>query len=381
MSTTEPLDFQTSTFRQAAEQYIAFTKHALGLRPDTRTGYASQLRRFEWWYDGHSLDESMPRWNQYTGEPSGVRGTAPLSCFTFETLERYRDAIGNMKKRPRTVHGMFNSLVGLGRFLVEKGVIAENPAAKVRLPKFDAAQRVLLSNAQAKALLPACDMLYPERDKLRAGAMLAILVYAGLRRAELLALRVQDVQLGSKSPLVVVCDGKGGKRRIIYLSADCKKRLALWLAERAKMSCRHDYLFAYTVSRRVGDDSLRMLMRQVNVIAGFPPNAIINPHSIRHNTATRLLENGADLKDVQEFLGHSSIVTTAIYMHGTGPRAKMLAELAEFQSTDSQPDQDSAASIVSNPETDRSSSQVAGKPTSIHQFIRHRRRIPAKAGS
>lgn len=360
----EPINI-TSTFHQAVDGYLFYARAGLGLSKNTLKSYSNRLRKFEWWLEHGSLAEDMPRWNQHTGEPEGASSTVPLTIFTVETLERYRTELEIKKLRPRTKLGLFQPLRSLGDYLVKRGVLPHNPAHEIDLPKKDAPDRVLTSNRDARATLDACQRLYTQREQLRASAIVAVMVFAALRRHELLDLRVGDIRLDDSGPELIVRRGKGEKRRELFIHQECKDHLALWLQERATMGCKHDYLFAYNAGRRLGKSGLSTLLRRLENIAGVPIQTV-QPHSIRRNTASRLLENGADLKDVQEFLGHGSITTTAAYLFGNAARMRMAGQRAGFAETGKRCEIEKPTPPPKEPETQQK--------LTIRSFTRLRRR-------
>jgi site-specific recombinase XerD len=110
-------------------------------------------------------------------------------------------------------------IIGLGAFLVENGVLEKNPAKALTMPKKDAAKRLLVTDTEVLQLLAACERQRNPRQVALSRALLSVLVYAGLRREELLSLHVTDVDFSEGS--VLVRNGKGGKSRVVYVCEDC----------------------------------------------------------------------------------------------------------------------------------------------------------------
>jgi site-specific recombinase XerD len=127
-------------------------------------------------------------------------------------------------------------------YLVAQGALAEDPTLRVSLPKLDAAERKLVTNEDLEKLLEAAGRQHSDFRCVRDRAMLAVLIYCGLRRQELLDLRATDLNLEARSLLFQ--QGKGMKSRVVPLCQEAIPLLREWLAMREMMKCRHDYLFA-----------------------------------------------------------------------------------------------------------------------------------------
>jgi site-specific recombinase XerD len=141
----------------------------------------------------------------------------------------------------------------------------------------------------------------------------------------LLDLRITDVNLEDRALLVQ--QGKGKRSRVIPLCQEAVPPLMEWLALRRTLTrCRQDALFVTDQHQRVGDNTLRHLLEEIKAIAGMRDDPRIKPHSIRHAAATRMLRNGADIKSIQAFLGHSLLQTTSIYLHGSEHQVRKVIE-------------------------------------------------------
>jgi len=154
------------------------------------------------------------------------------------------------------------------------------------------------------------------------------LIFCGVRFSELIAVKVSHLNLPDRT--LLVASGKGSKSRMLYPPPECLNALSEWTAYRAKMGCRHDWLFAYDANRRVGKIAVREMLEDIKAIAGLASHDNIKPHSIRHAFATRLMENGADIRSIQAALGHADATTTLIYLHAAEQPAKAMAELASL---------------------------------------------------
>jgi integrase len=195
------------------------------------------------------------------------------------------------------------------------------------MPKKDAAQRVITSDAEIAKLMEACERQADERQVALSRALLSVLVYGGLRRQEALDLRLGDVDLEDRS--ILIRSGKGRKSRKLYPCPECMVAIREWLALRGE--CTHDWLWAYDKGRRVHHGALHSILQEIKAVAGLKTAKHILPHSLRHAAATRLLRNGANLRDIQTFLGHSSVTVTAVYLHSDEESQRKIATLGSLQ--------------------------------------------------
>jgi site-specific recombinase XerD len=294
----------------AIKDYLRHILYERGLSKLTFKHYQARL---------HGLQ----RWMGENGFPD-----ATLDALTTPTLRRYLYALSSRGLRPRTVRGVFNAVRGLCEFLVEMGGLETNPATSIKLPKMDAAKRLTVSDEEIAGLLGACERQPKPRQIALSRAVLSVLIYAGLRRAETCDLKVDDFD--PKECSLLVRNGKGSKSRRVYLPTECVTALREWLAVR-ETDCKHDFLFSLDRNRRMHNNGIATLIETVKAIAGYAGRENIKPHSLRHACATRLLRNGADLRSIQAFLGHTSIVVTAQYLHTDEEQLRSIADLSSLQ--------------------------------------------------
>lgn len=253
---------------------------------------------------------------------SGDGTQADLADFTTQGLSQWMLALSEAGKRPRTRLSARSAVVSFGDWLVSEQALRTNPAAGLARPKLDAARRDLCSDEEIRDLLDACDRLPSLRRAALARCAISLLVYTACRRNELLALQVGDVNQADQS--VLIRNGKGSKARTIYPATDALAAVAGWM--RVRGTCNHTYLLDFDHSRRLGDAGLRTLLADVKAVAGLRGHTNILPHSIRHSTATRLMNQGATIEQIRIFLGHSDLATTSLYLHATEAGLRGLAE-------------------------------------------------------
>ena len=199
------------------------------------------------------------------------------------------------------------------RYLRREELIAEDPGGLVATPKRDIRMPAHLSEPEMTALLeaPAGDTPLSRRDR----AILELFYASGLRLSELTGLDVEDVNLSAK---MVRVRGKGGKERIVPFNLAAGDAIRKMLADRSSDvrpagRRQRDALFLNLKGRRLTTRSVDRIVRQAARAAAIPQG--ISPHALRHTFATHLLRAGADLRAIQELLGHSQLSTTQRYTH------------------------------------------------------------------
>jgi integrase/recombinase XerC len=204
-----------------------------------------------------------------------------------------------------------------GKFLRRDGTLATNPAETLRGPRLDRNLPHFLTVADMKKLLamPDANPIFGRRDR----AILEALYSAGLRVSEVVGLNLDDFD---PSDGVIVVRGKGKKERIALLGDEARRAVARWLPERdallAGLGRASDAIFLNKNGGRLTVRSVGRLLERYLALAGLDPRT--SPHTLRHSFATHMLDAGADIRGVQELLGHKSLATTQIYTHVTTQR-------------------------------------------------------------
>jgi integrase/recombinase XerC len=204
-----------------------------------------------------------------------------------------------------------------GKFLCRQGVLQQNPALGLRGPRLEKKLPHFLTVADVQKLLAAPDASAwaGSRDR----ALLETLYSAGLRVSELVGLDLADADLNDG---VVVVRGKGKKERLALLGPAAVSAVSAWLPERAALLQRagadSPAVFLNKDGGRLTARSVGRLLAGYLRLAGLDPRT--SPHTLRHSFATHLLDAGADIRGVQELLGHKSLNTTQVYTHVTTQR-------------------------------------------------------------
>ncbi|MCJ7822325.1 MAG: tyrosine-type recombinase/integrase, partial [Armatimonadetes bacterium] len=223
---------------------------------------------------------------------------------TREMLIRY--GVSRHGVRPRTLHGEYGCLSSFFNFLRDMGHIEVNPASRLPRPRIPRSVPVCLSEEMAQKLIAAADKPWTK-------ALVVLLLTPGIRRAEAAGITLDDLDLERRQLLV---RGKGSKERVVPLAEQAVAAVREYLTHRVTTESRH--LF---VSARAGHRGRPIHPRVVNAVfdrvvrkAGLEGRGI-TPHKLRHTFATFLIRTGADVRTVQELLGHSDLQTTAGYLH------------------------------------------------------------------
>lgn len=222
-------------------------------------------------------------------------------------------------KSSKTIARHVASVRAFHQFLLREKVTSEDPSVHIETPKLERSLPKVLSMEEVERLLdsPKGQDHFSLRDK----AMLELLYATGIRVSELIGLNMGDAHLEMG---FVRCIGKGNKERIIPIGSTATAAIRKYLAEGRphfiSKKYREDALFLNHHGQRLTRQGFWKILKRLTKEAGIAKE--ITPHTLRHSFATHLLENGADLRAVQEMLGHADISTTQIYTHITKMRLK-----------------------------------------------------------
>ncbi|KEO82921.1 recombinase XerC [Tumebacillus flagellatus] len=260
----------------------------------------------------HTLDHYFSDLEQFIG----FLLREGLEEFGRVTYLDVRTFMGRLSKthEKKSIARKLSALRSLYEFLRREGWVEKNPAKEVRSPKLERKLPNFLYADAMEQLLGAPDTSTPLglRDK----ALLEVLYASGVRVSELVALDVSHLDLSQGMALVF---GKGAKERLVLLGSQAVKALQHYLAHgrpslwNTAGGGAGQALFLNKNGTRLSDRSVRRILdKYVVLCAGLQH---ISPHTLRHTFATHLLDNGADLRAIQELLGHSSLSSTQIYTH------------------------------------------------------------------
>ena len=232
-----------------------------------------------------------------------------FSSFTLPRLRKWLATAVAEGKARSTLARRTAAAKAFSTWAVKQGYLRTDEAAKLSSPKVPKHLPKVLDATEASAAMEnakSTDELHMIRDK----AMLEILYATGVRVSELTGIDLRDIDTSRQTIRVL---GKGNKERIVPFGEAASDALSGWLARRAEMAKDTDALFVGTRGKRIDQRQVRRVVEAAGSVS---------PHALRHSTATHLLEGGADLRVVQELLGHSSLQTTQVYTHVTSERLK-----------------------------------------------------------
>lgn len=223
-------------------------------------------------------------------------------------IERYMDWLYERGTKKSSQARQLSGIKSFFNFLLMKDMVSASPAEFILPPKPAKVLPDTLSTAEIDSMIASIDDSTTKgiRDK----AILEVLYSCGLRVSELCNLRLGDLFFGEGYIRVV---GKGDKQRLVPVSGIARDRIQLYKEVRKKSSSSADILFLNNRGSKLTRVMIFNIIKQAAKAAGIEKN--ISPHTLRHSFATHLLEGGANIRQVQEMLGHESILTTEIYTH------------------------------------------------------------------
>jgi integrase/recombinase XerD len=254
------------------------------------------------------------------------RGVA-LEDADAPALHDYLAAAVTRRLAPRTLARRLSAMRQFFRFLLGDGARGDDPTAGLDTPRLGRPLPKILSETAVTDLIAAATVR-PDEEGSRLRCLLELLYATGLRVSELVSLPLAAAQ---RDPRFLLVRGKGGKERIVPVSDPARVALAAYLADRPRFLTSLQpsrWLFpsrgaaGHLTRQRCGQ-----LLKELALAAGLDP-ALLSPHVLRHAFASHLLDHGADLRSVQQMLGHADIATTQIYTHVQSERLRRLVETA-----------------------------------------------------
>lgn len=277
------------------KRYLEIERHA---SPYTLRNYLHDL--------GHFIDYAVKE------------NVATLEDVDIQLLRRYIASLLEDGYEKSSIARKLSALRSFYAYLTRMNIITENPLLTISSPKLTKRLPSFLSNDEVKKLITAPDGSTPlgMRDK----AILELLYASGLRVSEIAGLDIMNVNLEEREIRVL---GKGSKERITLMGKPAVNAIECYLREgRPKLTGKRstDALFLNRYGRRLSKRSIEETLSKYAAASGLTKRVF--PHMIRHSFATHLLDGGADLRVVQELLGHANLATTQIYTHVTQTQAR-----------------------------------------------------------
>ena len=226
-----------------------------------------------------------------------------LQSFVFDTFKTTLSA--------KTQARLLSSVHSFYRFLLYHHYIEQDPSELLEMPRIEKHLPEVLTVQEIDDMIAHIDMSKPEGHRNR--AIIEMLYGSGLRVSELTELRLSNLYRHEGYMRII---GKGNKQRLVPISPEADKQLGYWLEDRNKLDIKPeatDIVFLNHYGRQLTRAMIFTIVKRLAQEADIRKN--ISPHTLRHSFATHLLQNGADLRIIQQLLGHESIVTTEIYTH------------------------------------------------------------------
>ncbi len=242
----------------------------------------------------------------------------PLDKLDYFIFRKFLANLNSKSLSKRTVSRKISTLKSFFKFLLKEGFIRANPALSIPYPKLDKLLPKFLTEEEVKRFL---DNLPESKDlEIRDKTVLEILYSSGMRISELIGLNLEDVDLLSG---IIKVRGKGKKERILPVGKPAERIFKKYIEQRR---FNNKALFLNRFGRRISAVGIRKAINKRAKLIALKEK--VSPHVFRHSFATHILNRGADLRSVQELLGHSNITTTQIYTHLTVDNLKRVYDKA-----------------------------------------------------
>ena len=280
-----------NSISRVKDAYQAYLKLQRGLSPNTLEGYSRDVDKLLAYLHSDGID---------------------VADVTLDVLENFVCTLQDVGIQPKSQARIISGIKSFFKFLRAEGYIDENPSELLASPKLGLHLPDVLTLGEIDEMIAEIDMSTPEGIRNR--AIIETLYGCGLRVSELVSLRLSQIFVDDE---YVIVEGKGDKQRLVPISQQALECIASYITQvRSHLTVKRgcdDILF---LNRRGGQLSRVMIfyiVKDLCQLAGI--HKTVSPHTLRHSFATHLLEGGANLRAIQQMLGHESITTTEIYVH------------------------------------------------------------------
>ena len=272
------------------KEYHAYLKLEKGLSANSVEAYERDYQRLKTYMDAHGVDVVRASFDD-------------LQAFVFDT---FKD-VASVRTQARLIAGIHSFY----RFLLYHHYIEQDPSELLETPKKELHLPDVLSLEEIDRMIAQIDMSKSESHRNR--AIIEMLYGSGLRVSELVNLRLSEIYLKEGYMRIT---GKGSKQRLVPISPVATEWFGYWLQDRNALDVKAEAIDIAFLNRRGGQLTRAMIFTIIKTLARAAGiQKTISPHTLRHSFATHLLQNGADLRIIQQLLGHESISTTEIYTH------------------------------------------------------------------
>jgi integrase/recombinase XerD len=284
----------SGTNRDVVREYLSYLRVEKGLAGNTIESYQRDLERLVAWVNKNGL---------------GILG------LTRQDLREWLIDLGRTKLSDTSKLRMISSLRGFYKFLMQDGHVLANPADELHVPRKSFYLPKFLNSAEIDALFSVPDT--STETGVRDRAMLELMYACGLRVSELINLILRNIDLDSA---ILTCTGKGSKMRRVPVGSSAIEWVRKYLSIRQKQDgIDVPNLFVDSLGRPLTRQAVWVMISDYGEKCGVED---VSPHTLRHSFATHLVQNNADIRSVQQMLGHADISTTQIYTHITSKQMK-----------------------------------------------------------
>lgn len=278
------------TMSKLLDSYDAYLLLERGMSDNTRAAYRSDVEKLVCYL---------------------ADGVTTLGDVTIDTLHNFAADLHDLGISPRSQARIVSGVKSFFKFLKNQQFIEHNPARMLENPQVGLHLPEVLTVAEIDAMLEAIDLATPEGQRNR--AIVETLYSCGLRVSELVNLEIGKVFVDEG---YVIVTGKGSKERVVPISESALREISAWMDDRADIDIKsgeEQMLFVSRRGKRLTRVMIFYIIKRLAELAGIRKE--ISPHTLRHSFATHLLEGGANLRAIQQMLGHESIATTELYLH------------------------------------------------------------------
>ncbi len=279
------------TWQQSLRSFETYLRLEKSLSENSVEAYLQDVRKLEGYF-------------------TEIRKETSPADIEYSDLKEFLVWYGTESNNTRTQARVLSGIRAFFKFLLIEGEMDENPASLLESPKIGLKLPQVLSVAEIDRIIEAIDHSKPEGHRNK--AIIETLYGCGLRVSELVNLHITDIH---EAEGFVVITGKGNKQRLVPISGKALKEIDIYKAQRKHLPhiYNENILFLNRRGRKLTRAMIFTIIKDLAARAGITKK--ISPHTFRHSFATHMVEAGADLRAVQEMLGHESILTTEIYTH------------------------------------------------------------------
>ena len=244
------------------------------------------------------------------------KGINNINSVSYNIIRNYINFLYEKKYNSKSICNHISSLRSFFKYLKNNDYVSSNPMTLIENPKLEKKLPKYLYYEDIEKILNIPDL---NTDLgVRNALILEMLYVTGIRVSELINIKISDIDFTNCKIKIL---GKGNKERLVMYGNRCKLLLDKYLEIRKNfLKDNNEYLFLGVKGKKINDRVIRSIINELSVKAGI--NLKISPHTFRHTFATHMLNEGADLRSVQELLGHENLSTTTIYTHVTNERLR-----------------------------------------------------------